>query len=118
MNCAIKLGLQSHPQGTQARTPRSRKILHPYLSLALVAHGAYCTLKSPADCKASIDSGFWIFVFKLVDHRITLSALANTCGGIVRPICLAVLRLMTSSNFVGCSTGRSAGLAPLRILST
>jgi hypothetical protein len=24
--------------------------------------------------------------------------------------------LMTSSNFVGCSTGRSAGLAPLRIL--
>ncbi len=30
----------------------------------------------------------------------------------------AVLRLMTSSNFVGCSTGRSAGLAPLRILST
>ena len=30
----------------------------------------------------------------------------------------AVLRLMTSSNFVGCSTGRSAGLAPFRILST
>src|SRR5262249_29948633 len=25
---------------------------------------------------------------------------------------------MTSSNFVGCSTGRSAGLVPLRILST
>ena len=36
----------------------------------------------------------------------------------VRPSALAVLRLMTSSNFVGCSTGRSAGLAPLRILST
>jgi hypothetical protein len=26
--------------------------------------------------------------------------------------------LMINSNFVGCSTGRSAGLAPLRILST
>ena len=39
-------------------------------------------------------------------------------GGIVRPICLAVLRLITSSNFVGCSTGSSAGLAPFRILST
>src|SRR5262245_14408436 len=26
--------------------------------------------------------------------------------------------LMTNSNFVGCSTGRSAGLAPFRILST
>src|SRR6266487_1205899 len=28
----------------------------------------------------------------------------------------AVFRLMTSSNFVGCSTGKSAGLAPLNIL--
>ena len=35
-----------------------------------------------------------------------------------RPSALAVLRLITSSNFVGCSTGRSAGLAPFRILST
>ena len=30
---------------------------------------------------------------------------------------LAVLRLITSSNLVGCSTGSSAGLAPLKILS-
>jgi len=36
----------------------------------------------------------------------------------VRPSALAVLWLMTRSNFVGCSMGRSAGLAPLRILST
>ena len=35
----------------------------------------------------------------------------------VRPRALAVLRLMTSANLVGCSTGRSAGLAPLRILA-
>ena len=28
---------------------------------------------------------------------------------------MAVLRLMTSSNFVGCSTGRSAGFSPLRM---
>ena len=39
-------------------------------------------------------------------------------GGIVRPICFAAFRLMISSNFFGCSTGRSAGFAPLRILST
>ena len=32
-----------------------------------------------------------------------------------RPSVLAVLRLITNSNLVGCSTGRSAGLAPLRI---
>ena len=38
--------------------------------------------------------------------------------GMVRPSALAVLRLMASSNFVGCSTGRSAGWAPFRILST
>jgi hypothetical protein len=54
----------------------------------------------------------------LLSHLITLSALTSTFGGIVRPICFAVLRLMMNSNFVGCSTGRSAGLAPLRILST
>ena len=36
----------------------------------------------------------------------------------VRPSAWAVLRLMTSSNVVGCSTGRSAGLVPFRILST
>ena len=51
-------------------------------------------------------------------YLITLSALASTFGGIVRPICFAAFRLMMSSNFFGCSTGRSAGLAPLRILST
>ena len=28
---------------------------------------------------------------------------------------MAVLRLMTSSNLVGCMTGRSAGFSPLRI---
>src|SRR5712691_390900 len=39
-------------------------------------------------------------------------------GGIVRPRALAVLRLITSSNLVGCATGRSPGLAPFRILST
>src|SRR5689334_15538540 len=36
----------------------------------------------------------------------------------VRPRVVAVLRLMTSSIFVGCSTGSSAGCAPFRILST
>src|SRR5262249_50640164 len=51
-------------------------------------------------------------------HLITLSARARTVGGIVRPICFAVLRLIINSNFVGCSTGKSAGLAPFRILST
>src|SRR6202030_1074591 len=51
-------------------------------------------------------------------HSMTSSAWARMEGGTVRPSALAVLRLITSSNLVGCSTGRSAGLAPLRTLST
>jgi hypothetical protein len=47
-----------------------------------------------------------------------LSAKTRSAGGIVSPSALAVLRLMLSSNFIGCSTGRSDGLVPLRILST
>jgi hypothetical protein len=43
---------------------------------------------------------------------------ARIKGGIVKPSAFAVLRLMTSSNLVGCWTGRSAGFAPFRILST
>ena len=35
-----------------------------------------------------------------------------------RPSAFAVLRLVTNSNVVGCSTGRSSGSAPLRISST
>ena len=51
-------------------------------------------------------------------YSITSSARASSVGGTVRPSALAVLRLMTSSIFVGCSTGSSAGLAPFKILST
>jgi len=46
-------------------------------------------------------------------HLITLSARTSTLGGIVRPICFAVLRLIANSNFLGCSTGRSLGFVPL-----
>ena len=49
---------------------------------------------------------------------MTSSARAKSDCGTVRPSALAVLRLITSSNLVGCSTGSSAGLAPFRILST
>src|SRR5262245_60455707 len=47
-----------------------------------------------------------------------LSARASKFGGIVRPICSAVFKLINISNFVGNSVGTSAGLAPFRILST
>lgn len=51
-------------------------------------------------------------------YSMTSSASSRSVCGIVSPSAFAVLRLTTSSNVVGCSTGRSAGLAPLRILST
>jgi len=49
-----------------------------------------------------------------VPHSITSSARASNEGGIVRPIVLAVLRLIASMNFVGWEMGMSAGLAPRR----
>jgi acyl dehydratase len=48
-------------------------------------------------------------------HSITSSASASRFGDTSMPSALAVLRLITSSNLVGCITGISAGLAPFRI---
>jgi hypothetical protein len=45
-------------------------------------------------------------------YSITSSARASSVGGTVRPSALAVLRLITSSYFVGACTGRSAGFSP------
>src|SRR6516225_2084559 len=49
------------------------------------------------------------------DHSITSSASASSLSGIWRPRALAVLRLIISSIFVSCWTGRSGGLSPLRM---
>ena len=51
-------------------------------------------------------------------HSITSSARTSNVGETVRPSVLAVLRFITSSNFVGCWTGRSAGFAPFKMAST
>jgi len=50
-------------------------------------------------------------------YSITSSARTSSEGGRVSPSSLAVIMLITSSNLVGCSIGRSEGLA-LTILST
>ena len=46
-------------------------------------------------------------------YSITSSAIDIMPAGMVRPSALAVVRLMTRSNLFDCSTGSSAGLAPL-----
>jgi hypothetical protein len=51
-------------------------------------------------------------------HSITSSARARNVAGTSRPIDLAVVRLTTSSYFVGNCTGSSEGLAPFRMRST
>jgi hypothetical protein len=50
-------------------------------------------------------------------HSITSSARASTLGGIVTPNAFAVFRLRTIMYLDACSTGRSAGFSPLKILS-
>src|SRR5262249_4790754 len=49
------------------------------------------------------------------DHSITSSARASRVGGTSRRSILAVGWLMTSSNLLACTTGRSAGFSPLRM---
>src|SRR5882757_4908354 len=51
-------------------------------------------------------------------QSITLSARAITPGGMARPSDAAVFRFRASSKTTGCSTGSSAGSAPLKILPT
>src|SRR5262245_5207937 len=48
-------------------------------------------------------------------HSITSSARPSSQSGNVTPSALAALRLMTSSTFADCWTGRSAGISPLRM---
>ncbi len=48
-------------------------------------------------------------------YSITSSASASNVGGTVRPSERAVDRLMTRSNLFACTTGRSAGISPLRM---
>jgi len=51
-------------------------------------------------------------------HSIASSASPSSVGGIVRPSSLAVLRLMTISNFAGCTTGKFEGFSPFSMRPT
>src|SRR5262249_12689349 len=48
-------------------------------------------------------------------YSIISSAVAIRVGGTARPSILADQALMTNSNLVDCTTGKSAGFAPLRM---
>jgi hypothetical protein len=73
---------------------------------------------APARLGQNLTQGRHRCIAASAGHSITSSARTSSDGGIVRPRVFAVLRLITSSNFVFCWMGRSAGLAPLRIFPT
>src|SRR5262245_7460876 len=77
-------------------------------SCTLMRHGSYASYTEQGRENPDDHTHYWM----------TSSARASTAGGIVRPRAFAVFRLITNSNLVGCSMGRSAGFAPLRMLST
>ena len=60
--------------------------------------------------------GFQCFETAPPTYRITLSALAKTLGGIVKPICFAAFRLMMTQTSSAARLGRSAGLVALQNL--
>src|SRR5215813_12605660 len=51
-----------------------------------------------------------------LDHSITSSARATSVGGTSRPSALAVLRLSTSSNLVGCNLSQTASASRIRFV--
>src|SRR3989442_11434549 len=53
-------------------------------------------------------------IFPVVVLGVGSSARNRNDSGTVRPRALAVVKLMTSSNLVGCSTARAPGFFPLR----
>lgn len=79
------------------------------LEAAVKAHTPISTLRAN-NCREQMQ--------QTVAYSITWSARARIVCGILMPRVRAVLRLTANQNFVGSSIGKSAGFAPLRILST
>jgi hypothetical protein len=65
-------------------------------------------------CPLSAKSGL-MHRSKTASYSITSSARASSVGGISRRSAFAVLRLITNSNLIDCTTGSSAGFSPLRM---
>src|SRR5215472_2887202 len=65
-----------------------------------------------------IAAGKFHFLNLPSNHSITSSAATSRLGGTVNPSAFAVFKLSTVSYFIGAWTGRSVGLAPLRMWST
>ncbi len=79
-------------------------------SVISVRFGALCGLKSDISRGPSRARKRHMRRSKRHLYSITSSARASSIGGTSRPSARAVATLITNSNLVGCTTGRSAGL--------
>src|SRR5262245_40465384 len=95
--CLLKVRVGGGGEITQTRRPRS-----------------LLRARRKRPCRRTTEQRYELAAF----HSITSSARASTFGGISRPRIFAAVRLITSSNFVGNSSGTSPGLTPFKILST
>ena len=114
--------LGANPEGACTHPGKSKRMLDR-------SDGCYCKAlgaaalnlrtrpQETASPQAFETKGFTEIPFLEV-HWITWVVRMRMVCGKVRPRALAVFILTTSSNRMGCSTGRSAGLAPFRSLST
>src|SRR6266481_5093850 len=101
---------QEHKSSVQGPDTEAQDQSSPDHHIRLATHGRSiqrCQYRTHAVQQTSIRT-----------YSITSSARASSVGVRVRPSAFAVLRLITSWNWVGCWTGRSEGFAPFKILST
>src|SRR5947207_4171238 len=101
----LSKGRRPHKRFRASQATQRRSDLVSYLPpRAGWIHQEACNLKAEALFPISTGSESL--------HSIILSARRARPGGTSRPMALAVFRLTTSSNRVGCSIGMSAGLVP------
>src|SRR5262245_11656582 len=80
-----------------------------------IRNGHVCFTPESGHVQRNRSCLLWAKSGHLQTYSITSSARASRAGGTSRARARAVVRLMTNSNEVDCTTGRSEGLAPLRI---
>ena len=110
------LHLASMRLSQQARSNRSARKLRRSIDRRCPCPAVYSLrfLSACASLRQNRQSEIQNFFCRLSAHGylIILSARYSTDCGIVSPICLAVFKLITSSNFIGCSTGGFLLLIP------
>ena len=108
--------------GNFANAAEATRIVHRFVLRVLVKNSWRCNFRllqhyppnsghtwARSKCPLSANNG---------SQSITWSARLSSVGGMITPSALAVLTLMVRRSSVGCSTGKSATLAPRRSFLT